>query len=123
MRLSETCVDHPRSSYFERAEWGHFLVIHFSLFTIETMVNTVIVLLSFTSIIAHAAVISDSYWLVWKTYHGKSYEDDNEEHMRYIIWKENLKYIINHAHENHSYVLAMNQFGDLVSARSVPYIL
>ena len=99
---------------------GIFWSYIFSLFTIETMANTVIVLLSFTLIVAHAAVISDSDWLVWKTYHSKSYQDDNEEHMRYIIWKENLKYIINHAQENHSYVLAMNQFGDLVSARNVP---
>lgn len=69
--------------------------------------------------ITHAAIIQDSDWETWKTFYGKTYEDKDEEHMRYVIWKENMKFIMNHAEENHSYSLAMNEFGDLTSKEFV----
>ena len=57
----------------------------------------------------------DTDWQSWKTFFGKEYEED-EETMRYMIWKTNMKYIMDHAQQNHSYSVAMNHFGDLVSS-------
>lgn len=68
-------------------------------------------------IVANSATVQDPQWETWKAFYSKTYENNLEEHLRYVIWKENLKYIMNHAEKNHSYVLAMNHFGDLVSAK------
>ena len=57
--------------------------------------------------------IPDDEWHSWKKFYGKSYED-NEEHVRYAIWKENSKIIARHNEGQHSYSLTMNHLGDLV---------
>jgi len=56
--------------------------------------------------------IPDDEWHSWKKFYGKSYED-NEEHVRYAIWKENSKMIARHNEGQHSYSLTMNHLGDL----------
>jgi len=64
---------------------------------------------------ALGAYIRDSDWHQWKKFHGKTYPDDNEEELRYTIWKENLKMIARHNEGKHSYTMDMNHLGDLTS--------
>jgi hypothetical protein len=46
--------------------------------------------------------------------HAKSYS--NEEFVfRWNVWRENHRFIEEHNRQNHSYHLAMNQFGDLTA--------
>jgi len=52
-------------------------------------------------------------WKAWKSFHGKSYATESEEAMRKAIWRDNLKKITEHNSQGHSYMLAMNHFGDL----------
>ena len=56
-------------------------------------------------------------WHLWKTDHGKSYEDEKEELRRHAIWMSNMEYIEHHNKhaDKHGFTLRMNQFGDLVS--------
>ena len=56
-------------------------------------------------------------WHLWKTEHGKSYEDEREELRRHGIWASNMEYIEHHNEhtDKHGFTLRMNQFGDLVS--------
>ena len=58
--------------------------------------------------------LKDPAWQTWKVVHGKTYEDEGEERVRYVIWQENMKKIIKHNLKNKGFTLAMNQFGDLV---------
>lgn len=57
-------------------------------------------------------------WESWKSQHGKWYAHSVEELERHIIWASNRKYIEDHNAnaDMFGYTLAMNQFGDLVSA-------
>lgn len=55
----------------------------------------------------------EEQWLAWKSFHGKQYKTQTEEDARYAIWRDNLRKIQEHNSEDHSYTLAMNQFGDL----------
>ena len=55
-------------------------------------------------------------WNSWKQRHNIKYSAFSEELKRYLIWEENKKFIESHNSKNHSsFVLKMNQFGDLVS--------
>jgi C1A family cysteine protease len=48
----------------------------------------------------------------WMSTHSKSYS--NEEFVfRWNVWRENHRFIEEHNRQNHTYHLAMNQFGDL----------
>jgi hypothetical protein len=50
----------------------------------------------------------------WMRTHAKSYS--NEEFVfRWNVWRENHRFIEEHNRQNHTYHLAMNQFGDLTA--------
>jgi len=55
----------------------------------------------------------EAQWHAWKSFHEKKYETESEETYRRGIWRDNLKKIIAHNSEGHSYTLAMNHLGDL----------
>ena len=66
-----------------------------------------------------STVIPDQRWQAWKKVYGKKYENFEEEHLRYVIWNENMKMIANHnAAGKHSYSLTMNHLGDFVSKKT-----
>ena len=56
-------------------------------------------------------------WHLWKSQHGKVYQDEREELKRHIVWQANKKHIDDHNKyaDVFGYTLKMNQFGDLVS--------
>ncbi|XP_026374631.2 procathepsin L-like [Ursus arctos] len=60
----------------------------------------------------------DAHWSHWKAAHGKLYDKD-EEGQRRTVWEKNLKMIDQHNEEysqgQHSFMMAMNAFGDLTS--------
>lgn len=55
-------------------------------------------------------------WHLWKSQHGKVYQDEREELQRHIVWLANKKHIEEHNKfaDEFGYTLKMNQFGDLV---------
>ena len=59
----------------------------------------------------------DGEWLSWKKQHSRNYESDIHELEKYAIWRSNKAYIDAHNErkDKFGYVMAMNQFGDLVS--------
>ncbi|XP_046841764.1 procathepsin L-like isoform X2 [Xenia sp. Carnegie-2017] len=57
--------------------------------------------------------VSQGQWEAWKLAYGRKYVDLKENVRREAIWRANLKKIQDHNIGNHSYTLAMNQFGDL----------
>ena len=68
------------------------------------------------SVVLSDLLIKDNAWQVWKQFHGKKYESDDEESLRYTIWNENLKIIQRHNSEGHStFKMNMNHLGDMVS--------
>ncbi|VCW91650.1 unnamed protein product, partial [Gulo gulo] len=60
----------------------------------------------------------DARWSQWKAAHKRLYNKD-EEGRRRTVWEMNLKVIEQHNQEysqgKHSFTMAMNDFGDLVS--------
>lgn len=58
--------------------------------------------------------LEDPNWKAWKSFHEKAYKNDEEEKLRNMIWKSNLKKIVAHNEGHHSFKLAMNHLGDLV---------
>ncbi|XP_068751848.1 cathepsin L-like [Montipora capricornis] len=61
-------------------------------------------------------LIKDNEWHVWKKFHNKKYESDDEESLRYAIWNDNLKKIERHnADKTQSFTMAMNHLGDMTS--------
>jgi len=58
-------------------------------------------------------------WSLFKKTHSKVYSSNEEENLRFGIWKSNLDYVSKHNSEAdngiHSFWLAMNKFGDLTS--------
>lgn len=76
---------------------------------------TFLVAVSF-SVALSELLIKDNSWHAWKEFHEKKYESDDEEHLRYTIWTENLKYINKHnAEGNSKFRLEMNHLGDMTS--------
>lgn len=59
-------------------------------------------------------IIQDNDWQAWKVFHQKNYQTTDEEHLRYAIWKENLKIIQHHNSKKSSFRMAMNHLGDMV---------
>ena len=53
-------------------------------------------------------------WLSWKRQHYKVYSS-SEEGSRWMVWRENYHKIQQHNKANHSFVLGLNSFADLVS--------
>ncbi|NWH67348.1 CATK protein, partial [Geococcyx californianus] len=62
----------------------------------------------------------DTQWELWKKTYGKQYNGEADEAARRLIWEKNLKYInahnLEHALGVHTFELAMNHLGDMVSA-------
>ncbi|NXW93297.1 CATS protein, partial [Alopecoenas beccarii] len=62
----------------------------------------------------------DAPWRLWKKTYGKQYGGEADEAARRLIWEKNLEYINRHNLEHalgvHSFQLAMNHLGDMVSA-------
>uniref|UniRef100_A0A452RTC3 Procathepsin L n=1 Tax=Ursus americanus TaxID=9643 RepID=A0A452RTC3_URSAM len=60
----------------------------------------------------------DARWTRWKAANGKLYTKDEEEWRR-AVWEKNMKMIDQHNEEyrqgKHSFMLAMNAFGDLTN--------
>lgn len=56
-------------------------------------------------------------WHLWKSEHGKNYEDVKEELSKHLVWLGNQEYI--NQHNKYSdvfgYTLSMNHLGDMVS--------
>ena len=79
-----------------------------------SLMFTLLVAVSFSMVLSEI-LINDNAWHGWKEFHGKKYESDDEEHLRYTIWTENLKYINKHnAEGNSKFTLEMNHLGDMV---------
>ena len=72
-----------------------------------------ILLIAFMCIPAFCLLIEDPTWHVWKKTHSKTYSDEGEERVRYVIWRENMKKIIEHNAAGKGFQLAMNHFGDM----------
>ena len=74
-----------------------------------------ILLIAFLCVPAFCLVIQDPAWHVWKKTHSKTYADEGEERVRYVIWTENMKKIIEHNAAGKGFQLAMNHFGDMTA--------
>ncbi|NXX62791.1 CATK protein, partial [Scopus umbretta] len=61
----------------------------------------------------------DTQWDLWKKTYHKQYNGEADEVARRLIWEKNLKYINTHNLEHalgvHTFELAMNHLGDMVS--------
>jgi|688.fasta_scaffold1375524_1 cathepsin L len=71
--------------------------------------------------LASSFIINDPLVHVWesfKTRHGKKYDGEVEEKLRFGIWKSNLKFVEQHNAEadqgKHTFWVAINKFADLV---------
>jgi len=64
---------------------------------------------------AFGFIIKDSAWHVWKQTHGKLYADDGEERVRYVVWQENMKKIVEFNLMNEGVELGMNHLGDMTN--------
>ena len=72
-----------------------------------------ILLIAFLCVPAFSLVIKDPSWHVWKKLHGKTYADEGEERVRYIIWTDNMRKIYEHNAAGKGFKLAMNHLGDM----------
>jgi len=59
--------------------------------------------------------IEDDGWHLWKADHAKNYADHGEERVRYAIWKDNFRRIVEHNEKSTGLYLAMNHFGDMTN--------
>lgn len=64
---------------------------------------------------AYTIKTTDNEWNVWKMTHNKAYLNNDEEHVRYTIWQDNMRRITEHNAHSKSLVLAMNHFGDMTA--------
>jgi len=60
-------------------------------------------------------IIEHEGWQIWKADHSKKYEDFGEEKVRFTIWEDNFRRIVEHNNKNSDLTLAMNQFGDMTN--------
>ncbi|KAG8009762.1 Cathepsin S [Nibea albiflora] len=86
------------------------------------MLPSVCVLLLAASALGHFDEATlDAHWDQWKVTHGREYNGLGEEEIRRAIWEKNMLMIEAHNQEAalgmHSYELAMNHLGDMVSLR------
>eukprot|EP00122_Pirum_gemmata_P003905 Pgem_evm1s3535 len=68
--------------------------------------------LALLSLVTVATATKIDEFVDWAKSYGKRYEQAEEQEMRYGIWKANMAKIETHNRGNHSYTLAMNEFGD-----------
>ena len=59
--------------------------------------------------------IQNEGWQIWKAGHNKKYSDSGEEKVRYNIWKDNFRRIVEYNQKNSNVFLAMNHFGDMTN--------
>ena len=59
-------------------------------------------------------------WQLWKGEHNKSYQSEAEDIKRHSVWLTNKEYIDLHNSnaDIFGYILAMNEFGDMVRLKS-----
>ena len=76
------------------------------------------------AVVSHAKVDLPAEWHLWKSQHGRSYETEDEELRRHVIWQSNKKYIDEHNKYSDAfgYTLGMNHFGDLVRRNSSTHL-
>ena len=60
------------------------------------------------------SAIAEEEWQGWKDRHYKVYSTPDEEDNRLSIWKQNYQKILDHNMANHSFVLGLNEFADMV---------
>lgn len=70
---------------------------------------------SFSLSVLREEIKNDEDWHIWKLTHQKSYSNNGQENLRYLIWKDNFMRIVEHNKNNKKTVLAMNEFGDLTN--------
>jgi len=68
------------------------------------------------AVIDRSEVIEDQAWQVWKADNQRKYQDFGEEKVRFTIWQDNFRRIVEHNQKNDDLTLAMNQFGDMTTA-------
>ena len=78
-----------------------------------------------TSFVINDLLLHD--WESFKTTHGKKYDGEEEEKLRFGIWKSNLKFVTEHNAEadqgKHTFWVAINKFADLVKIKNIFKIL
>ncbi|KAH8285148.1 hypothetical protein KR054_005709 [Drosophila jambulina] len=86
------------------------------------MINSLIFTLLVTLAVAHAAFLDqllDKEWQAFVKEHRKSYQDENVEQLRYMIFNENRIMIAEHnrrfANGEVSFKMAINEYSDLMS--------
>ncbi|KAE8672588.1 Cysteine proteinase RD21a [Hibiscus syriacus] len=88
-----------------------------------TSISTLVFLLFFT--LSSASDISSSTWRThdevmslfqaWVAKHGKAYNAIGEQHYRFDIFKDNLKFVDKHNSKNTTFKLGLNKFADLTN--------
>ena len=73
------------------------------------------VAVSFT-VVKQEEVIQDEGWQIWKASYNKKYSDFGEEKMRFAIWKDNFRRIVEYNQKSSNLFLAMNHFGDMTNS-------
>jgi len=68
------------------------------------------------TVIDRSEVIEDQAWQVWKADHQKVYRDFGEEKVRFTIWQDNFRRVVEHNQKSSDLTLAMNKFGDMTTA-------
>jgi len=67
------------------------------------------------AVIDRSEMIEHEAWQMWKQDHVKSYLTTGEEQVRFTIWKDNFRRIVEHNQKNGDLTLAMNKFGDMTN--------
>lgn len=76
--------------------------------------NVIVVFLGVVSVIAADDTIVGK-WHSWKTQHRRVYTSKREEEYRKQTWLSNFHKISNLNSYNHTFVMQLNQYSDLVS--------
>ena len=122
-RLS-ICVSHymrPDLVIWNFTKPTYILQIIFIITILQVKLMRFLAIISFLLASAYAVdfyVLFAKKWQSWKTFHGKSYDSQQEETFRMKVFVENSIRIAKHNFEFtrglHSYTLKMNMFGDML---------
>jgi len=77
--------------------------------------SMVIGMTSSLNVVKQNHYIEDEGWHMWKATHGKTYLDLGEEKVRYAIWKDNFRRIVEYNQRSEDVTLGMNKFGDMTN--------